>query len=162
MKWYKIDGFDNYLISKKGEIFSKHSKRKLSVYKVNGYPSIRICKNGKAYFKNIHRLLALTFIPNPENLPEVNHIDGNRSNNDLKNLEWVTTSRNQIHAYEIGLTKPRKGEQSSSFKLTYKEIQEIRHKWDCKIKNQKELSIEYNVHRNYISEIVNRKVRVEE
>lgn len=51
----------------------------------------------------IHRLVATTFIPNPNNKPEVNHIDGNKENNNVTNLEWVTKSENGFHAYRIGL-----------------------------------------------------------
>ena len=80
----------------------------------NGYlkVSFRVC--GKSYTKNVHRLLAENFIPNQENHPCVNHIDGNKLNNDLSNLEWCSHSTNAKHAFDNGLTKPCRGEDRSS------------------------------------------------
>jgi len=71
----------------------------------------------------IHRVVAQLFVPNPNNLPCVNHLDGNKLNNFYKNLEWCTNSHNLKHAHEIGLIK--KGEESSKTKLTNKQALEI-------------------------------------
>ena len=57
---------------------------------------------------SIHRLIALAFIPNPENLPQINHIDGNKLNNAIENLEWIDNSGNQLHAYRLGLQPDRR------------------------------------------------------
>ena len=65
-----------------------------------GYEVVKIER--KTY--KIHRLVALAFIENPNNLPQVNHIDGNKTNNNIQNLEWVTNSENQLHAYKNGLS----------------------------------------------------------
>lgn len=69
------------------------------------YFQVNLWKNNKGAWKYIHRLLAEAFIPNPLGLPEVNHIDGNRQNNALSNLEWVTGQQNKIHAVRTGLHK---------------------------------------------------------
>lgn len=61
-------------------------------------------KDGVMYNHAVHRLVASAFIPNPENKPQVNHIDGNKQNNDARNLEWVTRSENQQHALRTGLS----------------------------------------------------------
>lgn len=66
--------------------------------------SVQLWKNNTCVLKHIHRIVAETFIPNPENKPTVNHIDGNPLNNCVDNLEWATYSENQIHAYKTGLT----------------------------------------------------------
>jgi hypothetical protein len=68
---------------------------------VSGYPIISLWKEGKGRNEYIHRLVALAFIENPLNHPQVNHKDGNKTNNLLSNLEWVSVSENAIHAYRI-------------------------------------------------------------
>lgn len=104
-----IKGFENYLISKDGTIYSLFYKKQVKVsYDRAGYVRTRLCsKNGrKSVF--IHRLLAINFIPNPENKPFVNHIDGNKSNNELSNLEWCTQKENARHAWNNGFYKNHK------------------------------------------------------
>lgn len=113
---------DRYLIGTDGTVWSKRKKKfiatRLDRY---GYPRVNLYEGTKLYTRTIHRLLALAFIENddPENKKEVNHIDGDKENNDLSNLEWVTSSENQIHAFETGLQKGKKGESNSMAK--YKE-----------------------------------------
>ena len=84
------------------------------------YSTIRI--NGVAH--KVHRLVAEAFIPNPDNLPQVNHMDGNKQNNRADNLEWCTNSENVKHAIDAGLFPC--GEQSTSSKLTARQVEEIR------------------------------------
>lgn len=74
------------------------------------YLRVRLSTFGKTKNIRIHRLLALAFIPNPDNKSQVNHKDGNKLNNSIDNLEWATPAENSNHAYAMGLTKPRKGE----------------------------------------------------
>ena len=71
--------------------------------KYNHYLRISLCKDAKMMSYDIHRVIALHFIPNPENKEYVNHIDGNKQNNSLENLEWSTPSENQLHAFRTGL-----------------------------------------------------------
>lgn len=68
-----------------------------------GYPIVYLSKDGKQKTITVHRLVALTFIENPLNLPQVNHIDGDKTNNQVDNLEWCNNSYNQIHAHKTGL-----------------------------------------------------------
>lgn len=74
--------------------------------KKNGYPLVTLRYNNKIEYKTIHRLVAETFIPNPNNYPVVNHIDGDKTNNNINNLEWCTQKQNMTHAYTNGLLKP--------------------------------------------------------
>ena len=94
-----------YEVSSDGYIVSNVGTRKRLVGKVgdNGYNMVVLTVNGKKLYPMVHRLVAKAFIPNPKNLREVNHIDGNKLNNAASNLEWVTTRENQIHARDMGL-----------------------------------------------------------
>ena len=69
----------------------------------SGYNGVVLCKDGKVTFKYIHRLIAMDFIPNLENKPQVNHINGVKNDNRIENLEWCTHKENAIHAQRIGL-----------------------------------------------------------
>lgn len=83
-----------------------------------GYPVVGLYKEGKGNQRKVHRLAALAFVPNPENKPAVNHRDGNKQNNNVENLEWVTNRENTNHAYLNGLIDTAKGERNSQAKLT--------------------------------------------
>lgn len=95
-----------YRIEANGEVFAvrgralKRLKRGVGSH---GYPTVVIVVDGKSRSMCIHRLLAMAFIPNPMNKPQVNHRDGDKANFDLSNLEWVTDSENKLHAYANGL-----------------------------------------------------------
>lgn len=98
-----IVGFPGYLISKAGTIWStKRNKFKALCPNNRGHIVVRLADaNGVFRTKKVHRLVAEAFIPNPKNLPIVNHIDGNPSNNSVENLEWSTYSLNQKHSYTV-------------------------------------------------------------
>ena len=102
-----IKDFPNYTIDDNGRVKNIHTGKFLKILtnKQTSYYQVSLWKNNKGTWKYIHRLLAEHFIPNPLNLPEVNHIDGNRQNNALSNLEWVTGQQNKIHAIQTGLRK---------------------------------------------------------
>lgn len=93
--WKDIKGFENYQISTNGRVWSKIKKKYLKGCS-NRYGYLRVCliKNKKQVEKKIHRLVAEAFIPNPENLPEVNHKDENKENNRIENLEWCNRAYN--------------------------------------------------------------------
>ena len=82
--------------------------RILSVSENTRYPNVGIGYNGETKTILVHRLVAQAFIPNPENKPNVNHIDGDTHNNHVSNLEWVTQSENVNHAIKIGNKEPKK------------------------------------------------------
>lgn len=107
MTMKQLKQFPNYGITEQGEIFNLQREKALKPYVMlsTGYRAVTLRKtNGKRSPILLHRLIAMTFIENPDNLPQVNHIDGDKLNNNLDNLEWVTNAANQQHAYDTGLT----------------------------------------------------------
>ena len=98
-----------YYITPQGDVVNAKGKTLApTINKKTGYKTVSLWRNNIGSSKTIHRLVALTYLTNPNNLPEVNHIDGNKLNNHVDNLEWVTRSENMIHAYATGLAKPTK------------------------------------------------------
>ena len=96
-KYYKIKGYEDYYITKSGKIFSTLTNKELKFDKsCHGYCKVKLMDRRLGRFINlqVHRIVANQFIPNPYNLPEVNHKDGNKSNNSIYNLEWCTASYN--------------------------------------------------------------------
>lgn len=127
----------------------------------NGYPFVSLHINGFAKKYLIHRLVAQAFLPNPSNKLYVNHIDGNKCNNRVDNLEWVTPSENLHHAYSTKLRTPTRGERNRQCKLTTKDIEWIK---THVIKGDKEfgckaLAKKFGVTEPHISCIVNGKKR---
>jgi hypothetical protein len=101
-----IEGFEGYSITNTGVVYStKKGKRKPLKYSrdKDGYFRCTLYKDGKSYYYRINRLVAEAFIPNPDNLPVVNHKDGDKQNNYDHNLEWTTYSGNNAHAIDNGL-----------------------------------------------------------
>lgn len=94
-----INGFEGrYAVSRCGKVMNVKTKRILKPSLRHGYPSVDI--GGKS--RVIHRLVAEAWIENPDNLPQVNHIDGNKENNDVDNLQWCDASWNKKHSWDIG------------------------------------------------------------
>ena len=101
----QIKDFPDYLVTLDGKIFSLKTMRFLSQTNKTkaGYPRVQLFNENGFKWQTIHRLVAETYLPNPQNKTQVNHIDGNKANNVLFNLEWCTPSENQKHACDTGL-----------------------------------------------------------
>lgn len=97
----EIKGFEEYQINRKGEIKGKFGGL-LNPSISDGYLNIKLYKDGKKYTKKVHRLLGIQYIPNPDNLPEIDHIDRNRQNNCLENLRWVSAMENSNNRLKRG------------------------------------------------------------
>lgn len=117
--WRNIDGYEGfYKVSNLGRVQSlnrvvahkdgaihKYPSKIIRPYISKGYHYVQLHTKGSYVHKIVHRLVAEAFIPNPMNLPQVNHKDGNKANNYTSNLEWCTASENEKHAYREGLKR---------------------------------------------------------
>lgn len=118
--WKNVIGYEGlYQVSNLGRVKSldridsrgcKHKGRMLRLANSHGYKVVGLSNCGKLKVYFVHRLLAEAFISNPENKPQVNHIDGNKANSNINNLEWCTPKENNIHAIKTGLRTFKTGE----------------------------------------------------
>jgi hypothetical protein len=166
--WFEILGYEGlYQINKKGDIkaipktvgFGQGYKTKkliLNQYKSKeGYLRVRLYKKNKCKNYSVHRLVALQFLENPKNKPQVNHKNGVKTDNRLENLEWNTRSENMKHSFNMGLSKAKKGAESPNSILTEKDVVEI--KTIGNSMTQKEIGKIYGVDRRQIGRILNNK-----
>ena len=121
-----------------------------------GYKIVGLNKNGKRKRFKVHRLVAIAFLDNSENKPQVNHIDGVRDNNKLENLEWVTGSENVQHAFDSGLKKSSKGQSHGMSILTEDKVLEIRDIYAKGGISQKKLGLLFGVCESSVRNIVNK------
>jgi hypothetical protein len=161
--WKECKGFSNYEVSNFGNVRSKDrivkcgknynacKKGKILSLSVNSNGYLKVVLSGKT--KYVHILVGIAFIDNPENKREINHIDDNKRNNFIFNLEWVTSSENKIKAYKTGIMSS--GENRYNSKLTNKQIIEIRNSID----SPEILSKKYKVTKTHILRIINNKRR---
>jgi hypothetical protein len=155
---HKIDS--KYSITKGGTVLNEWTGAILNqCISKTGYKVVSLHRKTT----KLHRLLAIAFIPNPNNYTIINHIDGNKLNNELSNLEWCNHSHNLKHAYDIGLRKPTKGKslgvEHGRSNLTSDDVLHIRdmHK---EHKTQQEIADFYNCNRSIIQRIVTNKTYI--
>lgn len=156
-QWKVVKDFDNYLVSDLGNVKTLKGKFKNIVYdSKNAYGYVELWKNNKGKKIRIHRLVAETFIPNVYNKEQVNHIDGNKKNNCVSNLEWVTPKENIRHAIENNLSSIKYGSKNSSAKLKEEDVAYIRETAGIS-ESVRNLAKKYNVSTTTIYNIINYK-----
>jgi len=174
--WQDIIGYeDSYQISNKGLVRSKDRyrlkrwnkcgtlekipyKSKLLKGQIShGYRIISLSQNGHKKQHYVHRLVAGAFIVNNSNKREINHIDGNKLNNELSNLEWVSSKENKAHCRKNHLQRIAKGNDYSNAKLNDMIIKDILLLYRLDKISQRKIALKYNVCQQLISDIVNRK-----
>lgn len=121
-------------------------------YSPKGYRTVNIMIGGIQKHHRVHRLVMQTFVPNPEDKPEVNHINGIKDDNRLENLEWVTSKENSLHAIRTGLQKTNCGEKVGNSKLTNENVLEIL-ELNGKV-SQGEIAKRFNVCQQTVSAVV--------
>lgn len=144
-EWRKVDICPTYEVSNLGRMRSYKIIREQ--YSCDGYPRVQLWSKAKSVKRAIHRLVAIAFIPNPEGKCQVNHIDGNRLNNRVENLEWCTPQENTNHAIAMGL---------KSAKLSANKAVEIRAKYRTPDYTIAALAKEYGVCEKTIDKVLKR------
>lgn len=172
--WKDIEDFEEYYqVSNRGrvkslfrEVPSSNKNNKTNIYPEiirkqsmrRGYFNSVLCKKNVLKNRPTHRLVATAFIPNPENKPQVNHIDGNKLNNNAGNLEWATAKENRQHSIKNKLQEGIKGEDNWNSKLKESEVIEILQIHKMYGVKHRVIAKEYGVSGAVVSNILNRKI----
>lgn len=147
-EWRPVPGFEHlYHVSNIGRVKSiTRYKKEKSQKNVFGYKRVNLRLPGKSNNMGVHRLVALAFIPNPESKPYINHIDGDKANNHVSNLEWCTPAENMKHASLIGAMPV--GSKNASAKLKEADVLAIRANKEGL--SSKQMALKYGVTENTI------------
>lgn len=124
-----IKEFSFYEVSSFGRV--KNGKRLLKTGLSHGYPAVTLCNNGYRKTIRVYRLVAISFLENPNNLPCINHKDGNKENSNVENLEWCTYGQNEKHAWNHGLIVFTENMKKSVTKTILKEVDKQKKKVKC-------------------------------
>jgi hypothetical protein len=173
-QWKSIIGYEGiYEVSDQGQVKSL-AKKWVSGHKTirikedtilkfgksfDGYLRVNLSNNRKKLTIGVSRLVAIAFIPNPENKPEVNHKDGNKLNNHISNLEWVTHLENMRHCWNTGLQKGSIGNKNPRTKITDEQVLEIMKEYENG-KTKTELSKKYNVTKQCIGYVISVRTKL--
>ncbi len=148
-----VAGFEQlYLISEDGQVYGLKKQKLLGLQTSRGYKQAWLSKNNVCRGMSVHRLVATAFIPNPNNLPEVNHKNGIKSDNRKENLEWCTHQGNMDHAKNHGLMAI--GEKSGQSKLNEFQVRVIR---NCNDLSNRALGRIFGISHNAVGDIKHRK-----
>ena len=150
--WQPVRGYEGrYEVSDTGQVKGLRGLLKPN-FRTDGYVHASLWKHGTRRCFQIHRLVAIYFIPNPNQYPQVNHKDGNKTNNVVSNLEWCSAVENAIHAVSLfGLH----GENRYNCKLTDEQVRSIR----TDTRPQRTIAAHYGINRSHVSKIKSGKKR---
>ena len=163
--WKDIPGYDGwYQVSNHGRVRSwrkygncnkktKHPKIMNGSVNNKGYVMIHLRIGDNSEYISTHRLVGKLFIPNQENKPQINHIDGDKLNNNINNLEWVTAKENTAHAFEAKLRENPKGEKHGNSILTKGDVFKIHDLYNKGV-FQKKIAKKFGIAQQTVSEIV--------
>lgn len=158
MIWTKIRDYDEYMVSDTGKV-ARQGHELAFRPTPKGYLRVQLWKDKKGKDFYIHRLVANAFIPNPNNYPEVNHKDGDKTNNRPSNLEWCSHRGNMKHGYRTGLLN-QTGEAHSGVKLSEEKVLQIRALFTTGLYTLRRLGQEYSVNEATIRAVLKRKIWV--
>lgn len=163
METKDIEGYPNYFVTSDGDAYSKNYRRTGCAKKLmpaknrKGYFTVALFKDGKLKSFILHRLIAKAFIPNPLNLPQINHKDCKKTNNCVANLEWMNCKDNVVHGIKNGMRNNTKGIGHRNHKLTEEDVRSIRAIYAEGNLSQSQIGRMYGVIQGNIQFIVTRK-----
>lgn len=151
-------------IQDNGIILGEYNQRLTQHNDAYGYKYITLKHSPNRKNYKVHKLVALVFINNSELKPDVNHKDGNKTNNHVNNLEWVTKSENMKHAVKIGLVTncTQKGDNHNVTKIPFNQVLKIREMYSSNKYSMRDLAKSFDCSSGCISDIINLKTRVNE
>lgn len=149
----------DYTVLEDGTIYGKFGRKLKPILSKNGYHKVAIFNNGKRMEKYVHRIVAECYLSNNENKPQVNHINGVKTENSVSNLEWVTCKENVIHSYKTNLSN-NFGENNGSSKLKSQQVYEIKKLYNTGDYTYRQIAEIFNVHFMTICKIVKGKMWV--
>lgn len=163
--WLPVKDYEGlYYVSSEGRLRSSHSNNKGVGWKIvkgatvdREYIKVKLIKDHIYKQVSLHRLVATTFIPNPKNKPQVNHKNGNKHDNRVENLEWVTQSENILHSYKTGLKKPMRGVKNWCAKITEADVLMIR-KLAIEGQTPTQISKSYPINDATVSKIIHKQI----
>ncbi len=157
-----LDGFENYPISKYGNVMSLNYRNQgyaqvlTPTFNKKGYLVVQLWINGKPKMKLVSQLVALAWLENPHNYPQVNHIKGKEKyNNHVSNLEWCSNQQNMTHAKEHGLTA--KGDKNGMTKITEAIVIEIFRLYHVEKWTQQRIANHFGIDRTNVGKILRRE-----
>ena len=153
--WLPVKGYEGYYeVSNLGKVLSSRGCMRVPTKSKLGYMRMNLSARGLARTFPVHRLVATAFLNNPEGKREVNHIDGDKTNNKVSNLEWCTSSENKYHAIQTGLLPVKRGADSNRAKLSNIEVEFLRY-FVSKGFTQVEVADIFGISKSVTSNIVN-------
>lgn len=152
----------DYYVTEDGNVYRKWKlglKKLKPIFDGYGYHKLSIYKNNVPKTFKLHRIVAECYLPNPNDLPEVNHRDGNKINNNISNLYWCTSSHNIKHAFDTGLKIPTRGHDIHCSKLIEEQVIWIRNNYIPRHKKFgcRALAKKFKINSSSISDIINYK-----
>jgi len=157
--WKQIPDYPNYFVNQEGQIKAMTRKGTTLLrpsFTSKGYAVVSLCKHGKSKSHLVHRVVATTLLLNPNNLPQVNHISGDKTDNSVTNLEWCTQEYNAYHRTHIIKTQVRGADVHTS-KLSPKLVAKIKQEYNKTGITQTEIGRRYGISQQQVSHIVNGK-----
>lgn len=164
-KWKEIIGFEGYFVSDDGRVKTEDYNhtgrvREIKIFEnEGGYMACNLMRRGSRKRKTVHQLVAIAFIDNPNSYQQVNHKNGDKTDNRVENLEWCNGSQNVQHAFDTGLVVAHKGDTHYRVKVSEEQVREIRKLREFGMRLHKIAAL-YGICFQHVSGIFHKRYRV--